>query len=322
MSGENSPSVPSPPVQPPQAWTFTAAEHCKERFPGAPGCCFLKKGTGYEKRSAPGMVSGRSGGPPAAACTLEFDTDLFDGDMKTADGEVVSFLFFRCMRVDSPNYPPIGPRVDQPPLEARAAGCCGRHSGGKAAGLPRFMPHPPNCRTREANATLNVDTFPLPCRPWAVQAVTWWWRLCQMPTAARAAPPLPAAARGPWRRPASAPTACPTPAAAASSRWAVGAVPGSSAVDWSAAGVAACTLHQPAVVHRASPAAVACSRSCDLLASLCRAFTCAARGRVDAHQGREGRADQRPAAGLSGVLLAAPQTYVRHLCSFAELCML
>lgn len=69
-----------------QAWTFTAAEHCKERFPGAPGCCFLKKGTGYEKRSAPGMVSGTSGGRPAAACTLEFDTDLLGGDIQSGNG--------------------------------------------------------------------------------------------------------------------------------------------------------------------------------------------------------------------------------------------
>lgn len=52
-----------------QAWTFTRASHCKERLPGAPGCCFLKKGTGYEKRSASGMISGvRRQGRAAAAC--------------------------------------------------------------------------------------------------------------------------------------------------------------------------------------------------------------------------------------------------------------
>lgn len=50
------------------------------------------------------MVSGRSGGPPAAACTLEFDTDLFDGDMKTADGE----LAWGVCRLIDPSICPLG----------------------------------------------------------------------------------------------------------------------------------------------------------------------------------------------------------------------
>jgi len=32
------------------------------------------------------MVSGTSGGPQVAACTLEFDTDLLGGDIQSGNG--------------------------------------------------------------------------------------------------------------------------------------------------------------------------------------------------------------------------------------------
>jgi hypothetical protein len=69
------------------AWTWTAgAGNCRERFPNAPGCCFLKKGTGFEMRSEPGMVSGFVDSPPAAECTLEYDTNFMNGDLQTSSG--------------------------------------------------------------------------------------------------------------------------------------------------------------------------------------------------------------------------------------------
>lgn len=45
-----------------------------------------QKGSGYEVRSAPGMISGTTNTPPPAQCSLEFDTDLTGGDLLTADG--------------------------------------------------------------------------------------------------------------------------------------------------------------------------------------------------------------------------------------------
>ncbi|PSC70819.1 hypothetical protein C2E20_5824 [Micractinium conductrix] len=69
-----------------QAWTFAAAENCQERLPHAPGCCFLKKGTGWSAAAAPGMISGTTA-VPAASCSLEFDTDFVGGDLYSASGK-------------------------------------------------------------------------------------------------------------------------------------------------------------------------------------------------------------------------------------------
>ncbi|KAI7840639.1 hypothetical protein COHA_005660 [Chlorella ohadii] len=120
------------------AWTFTPAENCKERFPGAPGCCFLKKGTGYEKRSATGMVSGTSGGPPVAACTLEFDTDLLGGDIQSGNGPdtVVPTISDADCCQSCAATPGCGAWTMAPPSDCasrlpNARGCCFlKHEGG------------------------------------------------------------------------------------------------------------------------------------------------------------------------------------------------
>jgi hypothetical protein len=66
----------------------------------------VQKASGYEVRSSPGMVSGTTNSPPAAACTLEFDTDLLGGDLTATDGALHSF-------------PPVKPRGSRQLLAAQ-----------------------------------------------------------------------------------------------------------------------------------------------------------------------------------------------------------
>lgn len=215
------PSLSPTSVSIPQAWTFTAAENCKERFPGAPGCCFLKKGTGYEKRSAPGMVSGTSGGRPVAACTLEFDTDFLGGDIQSRNGAVFSFFLFFPFPVEER----CGVGVAGIATPYRAGwGKQWWAPGAVWAAAPAVMVRPrrqerhASWALRRVNPTLIMNRKML-----FLQEATQWCPPCQTPTAAKAAQPPPAAGPGPWALPATVPTACPAPAAAASSRCVVGA---------------------------------------------------------------------------------------------------
>ncbi|KAL4856053.1 hypothetical protein ACK3TF_003489 [Chlorella vulgaris] len=115
-----------------EAWTFAAGSNCKERFPNAPGCCFLKKGSGYEVRSAPGMISGTTNTPPPAQCSLEFDTDLTGGDLLTADGfdTVVATISDVTCCNSCAQTPGCGAWTMTPPsfcqdrLDGPAVGCC------------------------------------------------------------------------------------------------------------------------------------------------------------------------------------------------------
>ena len=135
------------------------------------------------------MISGTTA-VPAASCSLEFDTDFVGGDLYSASGA-----------------------WQREALRSVARQGCRRSIVGPAS----ICHAPAHCFRR----CCIIHPAPMRCtlRTHALlQAKTWSWPQCLMPTAARAAPAWRAAARGPLPRQASAPTRCQAPPGAASSR--------------------------------------------------------------------------------------------------------